>query len=285
MKKDLLNREYVVLNKLDSPSLVYSAMDVNDDSKVCIISTADALERNRLRNLKLDQKHKWAGLLETVQASERYLEVRRRGAWVSNEYGETTNHAVAVYEPFVCTLAEALAPLRTEVTQKNSNDLQNAGPLMIGERLDMRVDRAETVREYVRLLKSWHDENDEAAAAAARKGEQFTRKPLAGSRVGFLFDGEGSIQMKILPFEINDPAADAIGDEAELEEWAGKPSLDRFRVKTMLDNFMQVIEAEVRKPPSKLAILLGKLTTQERLLIYNLSPAYYYMLMQNFIDN
>ena len=151
--------------------------------------------------------------------------------------------------------------------------------MIISERAGMRVDRAEAVRELVRLLKSWHDENDEAEITAAKRSEQFIRKPLAGSRVGFIYNEDGSIQMKILPFEANDPAADAIGDEAELEEWAGKPSLDRFKIKEMLDNFMQVIEAEVRRPPSRLALLLNKLSTSERLLIYNLSPAYYYMLM------
>ena len=141
---------------------------MDDPSSVCIICSADAFETHRLKNLKIDQKQSvWAGLLNSVQMSERYLEVKRRGAWAVDDI----NHAVAVYEPFVCTLSEALAPLRTKVTQENSDILQEAGPLIIGERAGMRVDRAEAVRELVRLLKSWHDENDEAEIAAAKRGE------------------------------------------------------------------------------------------------------------------
>ena len=63
------------------------------------------------------KKTKWSLLASAVQTSERYLQVKRRGAWSTD--GE--NHAVAVYEPFVCTLAEALAPLHVKVTQSNSD--------------------------------------------------------------------------------------------------------------------------------------------------------------------
>jgi hypothetical protein len=89
--------------------------------------------------------------------------------------------------------------------------------LLIGERVDLRVDRAETVRELVRLLKSWHDESDEAEQIAAQRNEVFVRKPLSGSRVGFVSSGDGNIQMKILPFEISDETIENIKSEAELE--------------------------------------------------------------------
>ena len=64
--------------------------------------------------------------------------------------------------------------------------------MLIGERVDLRVDRAETVRELVRLLKSWHDESDEAEQIAAQRNEVFVRKPLSGSRVGFVSSGEAA---------------------------------------------------------------------------------------------
>ena len=47
-RKDLLNRDYIVLQELESKSLVYSVAPVDDPSQVYIISSADAFEKYRL---------------------------------------------------------------------------------------------------------------------------------------------------------------------------------------------------------------------------------------------
>jgi hypothetical protein len=50
-RKDLLNRDYIVLQELESKSLVYSVAPVDDPSQVYIISSADAFEKYRLKTI------------------------------------------------------------------------------------------------------------------------------------------------------------------------------------------------------------------------------------------